>query len=65
MAAKALPFIPSAIEQVTVCMKSADFDHGILITFSDNRTAYFDGSWLYDQRDVCGNFVVNEDEPDI
>jgi len=46
-------------------MKSADFDHGILITFSDNRTAYFDGSWLYDQRDVCGNFVVNEDEPDI
>ncbi len=65
MAAKALPFTPSAIEQVTLCEQSANFDRGILITFSGNVKAYFDGNWLYAQREACGNFVLGEDEPDF
>jgi hypothetical protein len=65
MAAKVLPLTPSTIERVTVCEQSKSFDRGLLITFNGNMTAYFDGSWLYDQRDVCGNFVLEAEEPDI
>ncbi len=65
MAAKALPFLPYTIDRVAVCEQSASFDHGLLVTFSGNRTVYFDGSWLYDHREDCGNFVLDEDDPDM
>jgi hypothetical protein len=61
MAIHALNITSPEIIEVNIHTQTARLDHGLLVTFRGNLSVYFDATWLYDQREVCGNFVVEDD----
>ena len=50
---------PAHVEQVDI---SAE---GIVITFHNQKKAFFDAQYLFDHQDVSGNFPMDEDDSDI
>jgi hypothetical protein len=47
---------PPRVEQVDICHE------GIVITFHNQKSAFFDAQYLFDHQDVSGNYPLNEDD---
>ena len=47
---------PIRVEQVDICHE------GIVITFQNKKSAFFDAQYLFDHQDVSGNFPLGEDD---
>jgi hypothetical protein len=50
---------PAHVEQVDISQE------GIVITFQNQKKAFFDAQYLYDHQDVSGNFPLDEDDLEI